>query len=91
MSAADILRSFAESREPDDVTISHGITYRTASVVVRKLADIKAERDAADALLQRVETAMDKNLPQQLRDDIWNHLDRYRKSGRALLDAKGGE
>lgn len=39
MSAIDIIRSFAESREADAVTVRDGITYGTCREVVAAIAD----------------------------------------------------
>lgn len=50
MSAIDILRSFADAREPDDAVIRNGITYGVARQLVRHIT----EADALRGLLRTI-------------------------------------
>lgn len=51
MGALDILRSFAESRSPDDSVIRDGITYGTARELTDELSRLRAENAALKAAL----------------------------------------
>jgi hypothetical protein len=46
MSATDALRSFAESREHDAITIRHGLCYGDVRQAVAEIERLRAERDA---------------------------------------------
>lgn len=45
MSAEDIIRSFAESREPDDAVIRDGITYGVARQLRARIEELEKDRD----------------------------------------------